>query len=462
MKKLLIRATSGLLGFLVFLGTTPSRGDWQNCSTANYAALKAFSENDTALLQQANRSFEDKFSIITSDIRGTSADNISRLKRTFLEKRPGFEKFLTEAEQYLPSILGQLSFETETRLGSLGRILDSGSIQSIDERMRIGTTSLGRKKSSATTATEDGAIGEQDVVFLAIREPFTSKYAQTFGDATLTFDTARIIDKGYFSPFAFAAGLGVMHWVHPSWNISCGFSTYKQWVFGGQDAFHELLKLSIAQILWEKELDGRDKMLIPHLEKLITEYDRPYRRLQEGHRIKTLNGEDSSFENLIRSEAIKLEPVFATYQQSPNFDSAYFRSRLSASKGRWDGTPVTMDIDNILRAYQGFPSGPGELPPSVTSYPQFWEFKVPRELSLDSLRSIAIPFECEEAPSPELMPVRYEQTPMWCAGALEEIQKYSARTGRKFRKYRAFHRVHKEVTVFEFIDTDSASAKEEL
>jgi hypothetical protein len=434
---------------LSLLSMVPAQASWQNCQRAEFDRANA--TVDLSVLQdQVNQSFEQKFAKVSTDWRRTNDDNFVRIKRLLEEKRPGFDVYQVEAEKHLPGILNRLSIEHETKLVGLKANLKRGSILSTDETIRRGVVDLKEKKGRSSNPVVDGIIGEQDTVFAAIRETYTSDYAQTFGDFTFTFNTDRILEKGYFTPFAFGVGIGT-----GKWDISCGIPIYSQWVFHGKEGFRQFLTLSIAQILWEKNLEEQVKNLTQvrtFLQNVSQELNRIYEVWKERHKailapgtysIQDVDANDAWKETSIRSEVLKLEPVFQKFHQISAFESSFFQDKAERLvSSRLSGESNPQEINALLAAYQGFPSEPSQFPPSLLLNSRFWELKIPREVSLEFVKSIAIPTECDAD----------QNLPQWCEGAKQAILDYSDRSGRKFQTRRAPHPVHQEITVYEFLD----------
>ncbi|MCM2323337.1 MAG: hypothetical protein NDJ90_08760 [Oligoflexia bacterium] len=307
----------------------------------------------------------------------------------------------------------KLALEHETSARALEAVLKGGEFLSMDELVRRKIRKP-EDKLRATRPDVDGEVGEQDVVFVAIREKLTSEWAFSFGDLTVTFDKDRLLEEGYFSLFPFgAAGIAVGE-ATGGWSPGCGVPRYQRALFKGKAAYLRLLEFSIAQILWER--------------------DRALPRSRPKETLKLLR--------LLGQEPIK-NPKLIQRDRVPAVDSWVDPRAESSEDGtvkKKDGVRDPGDVLQLLAAYRGFPEDRSDFPPLYAYGSGFWELKAPRKISVDLIESIAIPVECDAEGATE----------QWCGNSKKAILDYAEHSGRRYRISRAPHPMHKEVVIYTF------------
>lgn len=401
------------------------------CTKANSDHATNFTSEDF-LAKQANEPFEKRFAPISADLRRTSEGNLKAIHERLGAKRPGFDLYLKKADALLGGVLKKLSFEHETKRDTLKSILKSGSLLSLDELVRRGIVPAKKKTEGSTRAYTDGVTGEQDVVFVAAREAYQSEWASTFGDFTLTFDPEKLLEHGYFTPFAFGNRLAGLS---EDFDLSCGFPVYRSWIFQGKEAFREFVRISIAQLLWERDQD---------LSTVRKTFEEITKRTKTEPQYAT--GEQPLPMAL-------MAPVFSAFQQVMPGDLPLRYDAFHDVAEQWTGksrsgeegfprrTSDPSHILSLLAAYQGLPSDSGQIPPAILQTSDFWEVKVPREIPLTFLKSIAIPSECLGTGGAAFK---------WCEGVEEAVLDYVKRSGRKYVVKTMPHRLHETVSVYEF------------
>lgn len=381
--------------------------------------------------QQAHRTFEDRFNQVAVDIHNQSEQNLSNLRQVLEKKRPGYSHYIQKAEKLAKDVDNKLSIEHETTPESLIAILKGGAFLSADELIRRGLISPDEGKS--VKPDTDGEIGESDAVFSAIRPPFTSEWAPQFGEITVTFDKKNLLNAGYFSPFAFDVGSGVKVGMNlgktRGLSYKCAVPVYKKWIFQGQKAYREFLTLSIAQLLWEKDLN------LP-----IARPPEPSALLHQlGQRPMT--GEELNHDLYYGDMAADEVETLTLQHHTAKWIDPHAKLTKFQEKSR-----DPEDVSSILAAYRGFASNQEDFSPFFTHHSNFWELKVPRQVPVDWITSIAIPI-VPEGSEPWMIRSRKANAELEHA-----IQDYADRTHRKVIKSTAKHRVHNEVVVYTFVN----------
>lgn len=338
-----------------------------NLSFASIASSEKNAEEQ--LREQALIPFSKKFAVITNNIEELSQNNLEYLNKTLIEKRPQFKKYLELAEEQLTLFDNELEIQHETSFESVLKILESQKLLSVDELVRQGKMpALKKHKGLATKDTIDGAIGEQDVVFLAIK-PRDYNAEFSFGEITLKFAKDKLLSLGYFTPFAFNSG-------HPRNDnlIPDGLPLYKRMIFSGKKAYLDFLKLSIAEVLWENDQNFKSA------NDLILKF-------QEKNK-NTKNGTVSISE--ISDIFKQLGQVPSNVGQAPSNERCIpvwqidqlVMNRITAPSGKLGkGTQA-------ISAFHGFPISENNDPLFLAKNWNFWELKIPTSLDLTYLSSL--------------------------------------------------------------------------
>lgn len=335
------------------------------------------------LKKQAQEPFAEKFELVQQgqNLAQISEQNLSRIQKS-MEATRQLSSYLSQAKEMASDTDSHLELRHSTSASSAISILSSGAIFSLDELVRRGIAPAKKKLASPTSGTQDGPIGEQDVVFLALE---TGKYrnGQAFGEITFVFDKKAILDDPnvYFSPFAFSNGQSIAESSHPDEiknlddykkEVQELIPLYRRFLFQGYNAYTQLLMLASAQRLWQESPANRKK--ITSLESSLKSNDSE----------KALEGFCELSQILSQNEAplANLSPTLI--QQL----LAFLSGGDAGAKGEPLYFPEQEPQFKVLSAYRGFPDKSSGYPLSLTNNAWFWEVKVPTKLSLDHLESI--------------------------------------------------------------------------
>lgn len=372
--------TASIVTTFLLLGT--AKADFaSNAENRDFATPEIISE----LHRQIDATFEDKFRTVTDDIGGQSEINRAALSKLISSEPP---ESLLEAKRIAQSIATKLFVTHETKSSTAIKILESGSVLSLDELIRRGVVPLELKGKSSTRWGTDGFIGEQDVVFLGIKEWNFKK--DLFGNVAFIFNKRRLLQKGYFTPFAF--GMSNVFVSNTKSDFRGGntkidieelrrdshslIPVYRSFLFKGRIAFNDLL---LASILETKRFERRTLS-------------------SEENEILNAYAQSLTHDFQLDSDATKtlLTRILGKYRQDYKFapnnkvDQAALLTSINFLRDRfsteWNGA-----LFKYLAAYQGFPSQAEGTAPLLTSAFPFWELKVPREVSLEDLEMIRIP-----------------------------------------------------------------------
>lgn len=379
---------------------------------------------ESDLKEQAARSFSEKFSIVTDDIPELSKTNLQIIENGF-KTRNDFESFLFQAKKDLAEFQSKLVLTHSTSLKSFIAILKSGHILSLDELIRRGIASPKKKQSSATDDQTDGYIGEQDVVYLALRS--NEKIEQSrFGDITFVFDQDKILPKAYFSPYAYAVGLGLYgqlprqpqksaREILEDYNLKA-IIDYRPFIFSGVD-LSTFLTYSLAQERWVKTTLW--PLFKSKFAPYLAEFQKSY-GINPGPLKKQLSQKTSE---LLRSLG-----------QNSNSVTLSQPDQINLFDYLTDGNLQHGPLYSILNAYRGFPVMAGYRSPVFTSAYDFIEVKVPVEVPLTDVRAIIFPKQVWDDRRSSSGTMEQFQRPIDFQKIDEAINKYAADLNRNIQR----------------------------
>jgi hypothetical protein len=333
------------------------------------------------LMAQASTPFEKRFEIITPDIDKTSSANLVAMRK-LMSRQPGVDQDLQHANTLIPKVLRRLAYTHSTGLESAAKILKTGAVLSLDELVRRQDISPETKATDKTLAATDGLIGEQDAVFLEIRDQKNIQLNR-FGDVSFVFD-ASIVDDGYFSPFSYTTGLdaaeeGIRENIR-SFPELIQFNErlaaeYRHFVFKGRAALSEFLQLSVAESI---HLQALKKKEFPALQSLLRKTDpggkrRPEPYLAIVHDLLHQLGQNDTSppEEFLRPMAVKQMVLFIC-----DCDP---------------GINQYGDLYSVFDAYKGLPMLLNGHSPVFETIPyEFIELKIPRQVPLSKMRQVLV------------------------------------------------------------------------
>ena len=307
------------------------------------------------------------FAAVTSDIGALSRFNLASLSAAVASKRPLSDEHRTRASRRANAFVRSLALAHATSMGSAVAILRSGALLSKDELVRRGILPIESKRSMTDPNTE-GAIGEQDVVYLAL-QPRVDSGAYSFGDVSFTFDAPRALADGYFSLNSFNVGYSLHG--RP---LAEMVESYRPMVFKGWDSVVELARLSA----------------------LNDEWLRANPTVMEFARVAGREGADRppgpSFDACGALHAIDQ----AESGRPCPLDGFGPENREELRRQIADGFRSLLDPEDderLLRSFKLFPAygARSRLPISGRNAHWFWEFKVPNRMGLDRVLSISYP-----------------------------------------------------------------------
>jgi len=338
--------------------------------------------------KQVKTSFEQKFDKVTNNLHHTSKQNLIRLVQR-LASNPQFEEYLEQANKLLSSIENNMQIAHETPAAGALSILRSGKILSMDELIRREILPIDKKDSVMTFSYIDGLIGEQDAVFFSIKPDLSEKPRLFDGTIGIATDVTFVLDKkqaleqktAYFTPFAFGMGLE-----RPR-NIEQGYRTlktaiplYRNFVFQGFAAYKKLLLFSIADTLRFETLDHSDhKQMIQDALKPIDEFPNQAR------------SNLSDFPKALHLDWSDLSEILKVFDYDPQYLKSLKPTSIFSMKNYFEDRFAPQNsATKHLFAYQGFPVEEGIAPPLLSNGHDFWELKIPREVSLELVSEIRV------------------------------------------------------------------------
>lgn len=338
-------------------------------------------------LQQLNaqvvRPFEDKFLFVTSNIAETSRANIETLAKR-LYQQPSFANDIASAKSLVSKFKkGQVISHHLTAKNAIAD-LGFGAIYSLDELARQKIIDPRLKNFSASRAVTDGLIGEQDVVYLSLRDKLPPA-SNEFGEVTFVFKD-ETFELGYFTPFAYSMGLkafedAVLREDYSALNKR-NVGLYRQFIFAGKSALDDFLIMSFAQNeRFKRHLQNKFQK---KLEPFLGDYDYIRQHLAECRGVAELLAQTLS------QSALGAQFDARACQELTMFVFGYVNETFADFDS--DGRRVrTTSLSGMYGAYRGFPISDPEFSVSRTSPSDFIELKIPTKVDLSLMSAIIIP-----------------------------------------------------------------------
>jgi hypothetical protein len=335
------------------------------------------------LNDQAARPFEEKFSIVTTNIVETSRGNIEALSKR-LYQQPSFAQDVTSAQPLVSKF--EKSQVITHHLPAKFAIADLGygAIYSLDELARQKIIDPRLKNISASRAVTDGFIGEQDVVYLSLRDA-QPPASNEFGEVTFIFKD-ETFELGYFTPFAYSMGLRAfgdaeLQADYLAFNTR-NVGVYRQFIFAGKSALDDFLIMSFAQNeRFKRKLQNKfQKKLRPFLGD--TDYIQQH--LTECRDVAQM------LSRTLGQSAVSDRFDAGSCQELVMFVFGYVNETFADIDS--DGRRVrTTNLSGMYGAYRGFPIADSEFSVSRTSPSDFIELKIPTKVDLSLMSAIQIP-----------------------------------------------------------------------
>jgi hypothetical protein len=350
-------------------------------------------ENETVtLLQQAKIPFTKKFEKILQgqSLKGLSDENLKKI----VESLPESSAIVTS-----PTI--EINHSTDPT--SAHTILNSGEFLSLDERVRRKIIPADKKLPAASNPRTDGIIGEQDTVYLAIREKKGVGQSYSFGFVSFQFQP-EVLDQGYFTFNAFTAGSSLDKSLSEMF-IAKRIPEYRKQIFTGEETFNKLMSAMHQRTQMVHTALVKQKFPIRKYIADIENSLKEQRNLFENETVRTQVQNDYAAKEDEKFGVKLLKPFFdSIHVQIP--PEAYLTKRNYGSYHVWNGwrRADTLDylkyferiVDNrvpnesdLLRTFQIL-STSNEGYPIFSGKPGFWELKVPNSLTTEKIKSIRI------------------------------------------------------------------------
>jgi hypothetical protein len=342
--------------------------------------------------KQVARTFEEKFSLVTSNIAFQSQSNLSELKKAI--------PLAPDADSKALELDNDLVIVHATNQLSAAKILSSGSLLSLDELVRRKIVPLEAKIHAKTVVYSDGEIGEQDVIYFAL-QPRSEEGYYGFGEVTFYFDKKAVLSRGYFTVNAFQMGTVAQPIPGPEGlskeQMDFLINPFRAGVFSGWEAYIDLLKLSYSRVTALQNgywlgLSARARAIAEAYHKATNDAvaDANARKIPFKH--PSPSEEMRGFEYCEVFE--KANGLPRTQCDPTKLDPLEMNEILNNLRLAGETKPMA---EKIISAFNFFPVHGGSGPLLVRTPHWFWEVKVPREMPLlPALQGMSFATEVKE------------------------------------------------------------------